>query len=1033
MTEHHSLKMRPHPCLAILACIGAATSSAAAGTCAGLVGCWPLDEGQGGRAANLVGEGGNLFGGTGAAVVQDGDWTVGRFGGGMRFSRGGRGLPVEPMRELECAEAVTVAAWMKLDALQPNAFIWTRERAYRLGLDPQGQGHLRFQLALDGKWAGNWLLGRSALQPGRWTHVAGVYDGKERRLYVDGQLDAAAPATGAISLGDDTAIGRDFPGVLDEVRVWNRALSPEELARVMTEDAAQVRAALQPADALRLYPAKCVGMAGHAEAAELALFNSAPTAFAASASISLLSPGGSSVADATQPLAIPARGTARVRLAYRPAEPGRHTLLIRAEGRELFRMPVYVLAPHPRQPAGKLNLQPVASVDLAQDLGPGQLCEDGTSHVVDSPPGRYREAGTARGARFVVHLPLRQPGLHLLRVRYPDDKARTCEVVASSPTETDTYNVQTGYLTGAPYSLSNRLQTLDCLFWARDVRQAVIFTTWEPGKPAAAATVEAFEVTGPLPASPVATEPATRQLGLYWEDAAPLPWCIGADGTSFEAFDRAVCNLCDLMDYTGENVLFHPAVWYEGPIYDSLVEETGTLSGRDVPAAGWMDILLKRFEERGFKFYPTLNVHELPSLMAGGNADSQRVKAGEPTFNAVRRDGRVVRRTWHNQPPAYNALQPQVQARVLALVQEMADGYADSPAFGGVAFHLTRCQLLQLGGLDVSYDDWTLAQFEQDTGVKVPVDAKDPDRFGKRGDWLLANARDRWVRWRCERVATYYGQVARVLTSKRADLRLVAVILHPLPAVHADLRQRWEQGTRLADLSREAGLDPTLLGQQPGVTVVKHLGPADYRFAVAGRPGQEQALLSVRGMDFADDQLRDYRVTGDFGVFLYNRYFESASNRQKPLACDWYRDPAWISSAIVPGGDHFMEYYAHSMAALDPALIVTGGFTLGTMGHEPQVERFARVFRLLPVGAWADAPSPNAQVVARTLRTEGRSYLYLVNRSDAATHVSLPAALVAGAMQPLGGSPALTAAGQAWTVRLGPYELAAWTAQTPAP
>lgn len=1000
----------------------------------GLAGYWPCDEGQGGRAANLVGRNANLFGSTGDAVGQGIAWADGRFGAAVHFDRGGRGLTVQPMRELECSCVVTVAAWVKLDATPSAGLILSRERGYRLALDTAAQRRVRFQLALDGDWAGNWLLSRTALQPGRWYHVAGVYDGSERRIYLDGQLDARAPATGAISLGDDTTIGRDLAGTVDEVRVWSRALSQDEVALAMGQDADQVKAALQPPYALRLYPVRCVGMTDRELTAEAAVFNSAPVPFLGDASVELLSPEGKPIAQDSSQLSVPARETVRIRLQCSPKTPGMYALVIRTGGGELFRMPVYVMAPRPRQDPGPLKLAPVASVDLTQDLGPDKLCEDGSSRVVDSPLGRYREAGSQRGSRFVVRLTLRRPGLHLVRVRYPDDKPRTCEVAATSPDESDTYNLQSGYLTGVAYPLSNQLQTLECVLWARDVRQAILFTTWETGKPAAAASVEAYEVSGSLPASPAATENGPRQIGLYWEDAAPLPWCVGAEGTGFAAFDHAVGNLCDLMDYTGENALFHPAVWYGGTIYNSLVEESGTLGGRDMPPAGWIDILLQRFEERGFKFYPTLNVHQLPSLMATGNADIQRIKAGEPTFNAVTRDGTATSRTWHNRPPAYNALHPEVKRRVLALVQEMADRFGGSPAFGGVAFHLTRCQLLQLGGLDVGYDDWSVAKFEQDTGVKVPVDARDPDRFGKRCDWLLANEREKWVAWRCNEVAQYYGQAARILTDTRPDLKLACVLLHPLPAVHADLRRRWEQGERLADLTREAGLDPALIARQPGTVVIKHLGPSDYRFALAGAPpGSEQALLSVRGMDLCDDQLRDYRATPDFGVFLYNRYFESAANRQRPLACDWYRDPGWLASAVVPAGDHFVEYYARSVAALDPALIVTGGFTVGTTGHEPQLEPFARVFRALPVGAWEDIPGLGDQVAGRTLEAGGRRFVYVVNRSPAQVQVHLPQSVATGEMQPVGGSPAPTAAEGGSSVTLRPYQLAAWASDLRRP
>jgi hypothetical protein len=69
---------------------------------------------------------------------------------------------------------------------------------------------------------------------GRWTHLAGVYDGEEVRLYIDGSLVAETPAPGemtATSLplmigADPDARGRpqmSFDGLIDEVRISDGA------------------------------------------------------------------------------------------------------------------------------------------------------------------------------------------------------------------------------------------------------------------------------------------------------------------------------------------------------------------------------------------------------------------------------------------------------------------------------------------------------------------------------------------------------------------------------------------------------------------------------------------------------------------------------------------------------------------------------------------------------------------------------------------------------------------------------------------
>jgi len=1015
--------------------------SPASSTVTGLVGYWPFDEGRGDVAENVMGRNGDLFvdGKIGGSVMENMAWAEGKSGKAARFESNGPGMTVGYMEGLDCDTAVSVAAWVRLDGTQKEGLLWNYEHAYRLAL-VKGSNRAQFMMDLDGKWAGNALLNKTSLEQGKWHHVAGVYDGKERRIYLDGKLDAREPVTGAISRGGRITIGQGFAGLVDELKVWNRAISESEVRQAMLEDQGRIKTLLRPEHALGFYPVKCVAMLGKPEPVEIAVFNSAGSPFRGDVSFSMVSTGGAILSGERRTLSIPSRGKARVSLAFQPKEAGRQALIVRGGDHELFRTTVFVLVPRAKPAVGDLKLNKVASIDLTQELGPDTFCDDGASRVVDSPLGRYREAGPGVFSRFVVRATLKKPGLHLLRIKYPDDKPRVCEITACSPAASDVYNAQTGYFTGLSYPLSRHLQTLDCLLWARNADQWIRFCTWAQEAPAAAVSVELFEIEGGLPASPVTVANAglgQRQIGLYWEDAYPLAACFGGDGRSFEAFDRVAGNVCDYLEYSGQNALVHPAVWYNGPIYNSLVEPRGRGKGADggsrLPPAAWLDILLKRFEERGLKFYAALNVHDLPSLRAAANTDIGMIKTGVPTFNSVTKDNQVMSETWHHRPPAFNAIHPRVKGQVLALVDELAARHAGSPALGGIVFHLTKSQLLQLGGLEVSYDDWTISEFERDTGTKLPVAANDPERFRQRYDWLLANARDRWIQWRCGKIADYYGEAARMLRGRRPDLQLVLSMWVPSVAI-PDVRKRWEQGERLVVQTREEGVDPALLGRIPGVAIQKFMSATDYRWrlALAGLKA-EKDLLPIRAADFAEDQLKDYQTTSQFGVYFHNRYFENGFRRKEidgnPLQSSWYKEPHFLASAVVPGAGHFMEYYAHAMAVFDPALITIGGWTVGTVGHEWQVERFARVFRLLPQGKWEPIPDLGEQVAGRALQLDGKRYLYLVNRSATEARVTLSPAVAPGTMRPLGSSPVLISTDKGREVLLEPYQLAAWESE----
>jgi hypothetical protein len=80
------------------------------------------------------------------------------------------------------------------------------------------------------------LFGTGALTTNAWTHLAGTYDGTTLRLYVNGvqvssraQTGAIAVSTNPLQIGGDTLYGQYFQGRIDEIRVYNRALSAAQI------------------------------------------------------------------------------------------------------------------------------------------------------------------------------------------------------------------------------------------------------------------------------------------------------------------------------------------------------------------------------------------------------------------------------------------------------------------------------------------------------------------------------------------------------------------------------------------------------------------------------------------------------------------------------------------------------------------------------------------------------------------------------------------------------------------------------------
>ena len=137
---------------------------------------------------------------------------------------------------------LVIAAWIKLEAgnTQMIATKWVEnDECYYLFLD--GTAKINFSISKDGTSLTS-ETGDTTISAGTWYHVCGVYNGTDIRVYVDGLLDNASPTSLTGNIHDDTTanfcVGADsagnypFDGLIDEVIVWNTALTAAEVLAV---------------------------------------------------------------------------------------------------------------------------------------------------------------------------------------------------------------------------------------------------------------------------------------------------------------------------------------------------------------------------------------------------------------------------------------------------------------------------------------------------------------------------------------------------------------------------------------------------------------------------------------------------------------------------------------------------------------------------------------------------------------------------------------------------------------------------------
>jgi hypothetical protein len=122
---------------------------------------------------------------------------------------------------------LTLEAWIHPDSLPAGRWsIFDKDNEYSMFL--YSDGRIRC--------GGGAFLYSDPITPGDWTHVLCTFDGSMRRIFVNGDLvteeanpDAFITSDSNILIGADSPSGGDyFTGMIDTVRIWNRALSPEE-------------------------------------------------------------------------------------------------------------------------------------------------------------------------------------------------------------------------------------------------------------------------------------------------------------------------------------------------------------------------------------------------------------------------------------------------------------------------------------------------------------------------------------------------------------------------------------------------------------------------------------------------------------------------------------------------------------------------------------------------------------------------------------------------------------------------------------
>ncbi len=198
----------------------------------GLVGYWNFDEGSGTTASDSSGSGNN------GTLVNGPTWTDGKVGSGA-LSFDGSNDYVSMGNSNNAPPTFTLSAWVKHNIPENNVGIagkHTGGNGYYLSTFYNGSNGIRkVSLTINSTT----ISSNGSFPEGTWIHVVGVFDGTNAMLYLNGVFDKSAPSLAPNPTSAGFFVGAQnatrFNGLIDEVRLYNRALSAQEVLDIYND------------------------------------------------------------------------------------------------------------------------------------------------------------------------------------------------------------------------------------------------------------------------------------------------------------------------------------------------------------------------------------------------------------------------------------------------------------------------------------------------------------------------------------------------------------------------------------------------------------------------------------------------------------------------------------------------------------------------------------------------------------------------------------------------------------------------------
>ncbi|MFB6192942.1 MAG: LamG domain-containing protein [Candidatus Nanohaloarchaea archaeon] len=199
---------------------------------------WTLDGGSGSTAADSWGSNdGTLNPGSSGTTSTSGMWTGnGVRSGAVVFDGTDDRITISSSSSLNPTDSLSISAWVNADSLSTSSVQRVLLKNYQYSIWNSGNSSEWKTYLYDGSSFYETNTTTLSQHTGSWLHFVLSWDGTESKLYLNGNHESTTSAnmtlnttSNNLSIGANPDGASSFPGTIDDVRIYSRALSPHEI------------------------------------------------------------------------------------------------------------------------------------------------------------------------------------------------------------------------------------------------------------------------------------------------------------------------------------------------------------------------------------------------------------------------------------------------------------------------------------------------------------------------------------------------------------------------------------------------------------------------------------------------------------------------------------------------------------------------------------------------------------------------------------------------------------------------------------